>query len=309
MSTFSSSEGRMQLFDQFQPAMDRTKQLLFQRFDIGVWFSFGLIIFLEMLATGGGGSGVNFPSTGSGNDVNLDQTRQWVMEYLPIILAVTAAVFVFAFALTLLLQWLGSRGTMMFIRATATGDHGIGNNWRATRRTGNSLFMFRLALMAIGFCAMLLLTAIALVIFLGSAVTELWGLLVALLPVIALAILMAFAFAIVQSVVRNFVAPVMYHEDLRIGEAWREIKPFLGANIGPIALFMVYKIVFSFLIGFVALLVGCLTCCIGALPVIGQTILSPLYIFDRSLSLYMIQSANPRYVFIVEPEPPVMPQS
>jgi hypothetical protein len=45
--------------------------------------------------------------------------------------------------------------------------------------------------------------------------------------------------------------------------------------------------------GIIAMFVVLCTCCLGALPVIHQAIMSPWYFFERAYGLYAIESCGP----------------
>ena len=48
----------------------------------------------------------------------------------------------------------------------------------------------------------------------------------------------------------------------------------------------------------VALMAGALTCCVGFLPVIHQTIMSPYYVFERAWGLNVLASLGPDFDLI-----------
>jgi hypothetical protein len=70
--------------------------------------------------------------------------------------------------------------------------------------------------------------------------------------------------------------------------------------------YLLLKIVFAILTAFTAILAGCLTCCIGFLPVISHTILQPLLYFERSWSLFILRQAG-YDLFAAPPAPPTPP--
>jgi len=66
------------------------------------------------------------------------------------------------------------------------------------------------------------------------------------------------------------------------------------------------KIAFAIVAGIAAFAIGCLTCCCGFLPVVSQTLLQPLFYFERAWSLIFLRQlgydvfAIPAGVAVVE---------
>lgn len=92
----------------------------------------------------------------------------------------------------------------------------------------------------------------------------------------------------------------MLRFDLPCLQAWGVFMSLLSGNVLAIIGFLLLRFLYSALAGIVMMLVGCVTCCIGLLPVISQTVMSPYYVFDRSMSLYMLQDLGPEYTFIAQ---------
>ena len=75
-------------------------------------------------------------------------------------------------------------------------------------------------------------------------------------------------------------------------------------------MFLIIKIIYSMIFGVARSLIGYCTCCIGFLPVVGQAVLAPLHVFERTYSIYVLQSLGPDYAIIEPeplPEPPMLP--
>ena len=68
-------------------------------------------------------------------------------------------------------------------------------------------------------------------------------------------------------------------------------------------LFLVIRFAYFIAFGIASVLIGCVTCCIGFLPVIHHTLFAPFYVFDRSYSLYVLESLGPDFR-IIQPAPP-----
>jgi hypothetical protein len=114
------------------------------------------------------------------------------------------------------------------------------------------------------------------------------GLLV-LLPILLVAML---ALSLVLVALRDFVAPLqMLHET----SCRPALETFLGILRGQPGVFVVYvllKIVFAVAVVTASMVVGCVTCCFGFLPVVMQTLLQPAFYFERAWSLCLLRQAG-----------------
>ncbi len=93
--------------------------------------------------------------------------------------------------------------------------------------------------------------------------------------------------------IRNFVAPVMLRFDLGAGEAWSHFRSAASGSFGSIALFFLIRVALGVGVGLLAFVVTLCTCCIGALPVLQQTLMAPWLFFERAYGLYAIESLGP----------------
>src|SRR5262245_20669536 len=121
------------------PAIEHTKQVLFRPIALGKWFVLGFCAWLAQLGEGGGG--FNFqvrvpgPIPGPGPAQNpaqvpgpapppappdrLQQAMDWVQANLGLVIGIVVAVVLVGVAIGLLLTWLRSRGTFLFLDGVA----------------------------------------------------------------------------------------------------------------------------------------------------------------------------------------------
>jgi hypothetical protein len=109
-------------------------------------------------------------------------------------------------------------------------------------------------------------------------------------------------FAILMSLLRSFVVPIMIACDLPCTGAWGEFFRAASGNWFPIIGYILFNMAFHMVFGFASLLAGCLTCCLGFLPVLSHTILAPFYVFQRALPMYMLAMRDERYNLFLAPE-------
>jgi hypothetical protein len=296
----------------------RTQELLFRPFNLGTWFGLGLIFFLEQLLEGFGGYN-NFRSPGGGSGPGggspagtvhdlkdaLDRVRGWVGDNLGVIVGIGAAVFLLVVGLSVLFTWLGSRGEMMALRSVATGRVSVLEAWGMVKRPANAMFRFRLLVAVIGWVVtfpLLILGVLRFASLVDDGVTDLGDIFLGMAPFVVLLVVLAFVGGVIGFVARNFLAPIMQHFDCGVGEAWRRFKSI--ANAGAIGLYVLVRIGVGFVAGIAAVLVTYCTCCIGALPVLHQTIMAPFFVFERAYTLAMFRAAGPEYENMLQAPPP-----
>lgn len=304
----------MDLMPCLHQAMERTRMMLFEPFNLGTWVQLAIMVFLASLTGGGGSLNMNFNMGGRGPDTGIveqdvtpdfeaitGQAQEFAGEYAAFI----ALGVVLVLALLVLLIWLSARGEMMYVRATAIGSPSFGDDWRNTRRTGNSLFRFRLVLGLLTLGIVLILGGIFVALgFAISADEASFAWLAFLIPAVVCVGLVGLAYMIVHVLLWAFVVPLMYRLDLLCTEAWSVAIPILKANVLPIVLLIALRMVAYIALSIVSFFVGCLTCCIGFLPVIYQTIFQPFFLFDRHVPLFMLESIGPEFEIFYRPEPP-----
>lgn len=302
----------MRVTETIGPAWETMKRVLFRPFNLGTWFSFGLVFAFQSCAEGGGGGGNNLriPDLGSGSghggSGSGDDTANAITSALPhglggigaAELAVLAAIaVVVAIPLVVLMWWLGSRGQMMAIRAVATGRPDFGEAWHATHGAGGRMFKFHLAVSGIALLVFVPLLGI------GAAVTlpvirderHIETILPWLIALGLVAIVAMIPLAIVSSLGRSFVAPIMWKHEIGAREAWRRFWSIGKNHVGPIVVFWLIGGCFAIAAGIVGLVGGFLTCCLGFLPILHQTILAPYYVFERAWTLEILASMSPDF--------------
>lgn len=309
----------MRVTESMGPAWETMKRLLFRPFNIGTWFSFGFIFFLQSCVEGGGSNGMNIPggngggSSGShdgdtGNNL-LGIAHDLAQHGLSgsgspfggidrgvlVIIAVVAVVLMIP--VVGLMMWLGTRGQMMAIRAVAGGQANISEQWNATREPGGALFKLNLAMTAISLLVFIPLGIIGFVLLMpvlseGAAIESR---LPALLAIGGVAILAVFPLLLVSAMARNFVAPIMLKHGIGAREGWKRFWAVGRNHVGGIFVFFVLRVLVGLGAGIAGLIASFLTCCLGFLPVLHQTLMAPYYVFERAWVLEVLASMSPDF--------------
>ena len=277
------------VIDPISSAIERVKLILFDPFEIEKWFVIGFCAWLAFLGEGGGGGG-GVASGGGGHPGNFGE---FIAEHLAIIITVVVIILVIGFAIGIVLTWLSSRGRFMFLHCVAENKAQVKFPWRQYRKQGNSLFLFRLALMFVGlFCfGILIAGGIVLGIVFGRSGSP--GPIILIVAVFVLLLIpMAIVFGVIGKFLKDFVVPIMYVNNSTCMEGWRRFTQLLSGNKGRFALYILFQIVIGMVIGTIVMLVVLMTCCcagcILAIPYIGTVLMLPILVFQRSYSLYYL---------------------
>jgi len=290
-----------------QQAVDHARRLLFP-FRFEVWLTLGFVAFLDQCGRGtSGGTGGSPPPLPTSNWRGMpslpDLPRELPAE-LPLLLLAAALVLAVAVAVVALVLWIGSRGVFVYLDSVTSGRPEIGRPWREHAALADSLFAWRFALACVTLAVVLLIVGLGALAVLSAShgrIASGIGLGLALgvlLPLLALAVLAA---TLASVALRDFVAPLQLRHRCSCGEAVELLRPLLEARPGAFAVYALLKLAFSVAAGLLAFVAGCATCCLGFLPIVGQTLLQPLYVFERAWSLALLRELTGDDAFLPRP--------
>ena len=301
------------VIDPLGPAMNRTQRVLFQPFDFGKWLRLGLCAFLASLGEGGSSFNGNSNSGGGGQGgggPNMNDVGNFLEEYA-LILAIAVVVVVLLFiGLGLLVQWLSSRGKFMFLDGVVKNRGAVVEPWKEYRTEGNSLFFFRVVLGILGFVLFLVLAGVCLLIAWPDIQAEQFGSMATFAIVAGITGIFVYVLtmAVIGVFLEDFVIPIMYLRRIRAMEAWRVFGNEIWAeNVGVLLLYLLAKFLIGLVVGVIAMMAVCLTCCLAALPYVGSVVLLPLTVFVRCYSLYFLQQFGPMWQIMPDGEVPPKP--
>jgi hypothetical protein len=269
------------------------------------WLVLGLLAFLDQCGRafrGGGGStgGGNGHEPGGGwPDLGhvgawLQRASEWLAAHATLVaLGIVAGLLVFGVVAAVVL-WVNARGVFMYADAVATGRAELSRPWREHANAASSYFGWSLGItFAIVFTLLFAggLVAATVFAFVSGRLQGTGGglILAAMVPVLALLALALPLLALVGLALRDFVAPLQLATGLPCGAAARLLESLVVAQPGAFVLYLLLKVLVVVGTGLVVVIGGCLTCCLGFLPVVMQTVFQPLFHFERALSLMLLR--------------------
>ncbi len=283
-------------------AIEKTKQILFNPFDMSKWFAIGFCAWLANLCQGGGsGGGGNFGSGNHGH--NAGQTVQDAFaNHLPLIITVGSILAVLFIALMLVFLWLSSRGRFMFLHCVANNIGEVKRPWHKFREQSNSLFLFRLTVGLITFvCIAVLggLGALVVVMFRNNS-DQMGAAGISIIIAIALVLIPMFIIlAVFLKLTKDFVVPLMYLRGTGTLDGWRELMKTLGQNKSNFLLYLLFQLAISICVTTLIFALICLTCCVAGcvlmIPYIGTVLMLPILVFCRSYSLLYFAQYGPEF--------------
>jgi hypothetical protein len=299
------------------PAIQRTRRILFEPFQLSRWLRLGFCAFL----TGSspmGGFGAGSPSDLFDSDSNSDSGSRaaaslfagavpWILQHQTLILSVAAIVAAVLLLLVVLLIWLSSRGHFMLLDGVVRNRGAIGAPWRQYRREANSLFRFRIAMGLVGLLVVIALVAMPLLLGFGgewrAEIWTVWFMVLVFASGLAL-VVWILALLLISTLLVDFVVPVMYRHRLPAWPAWKiVIRQLVLQHPGAVALYFVARFLLNSAVGIAAGMATLLSCCLALVPYLGSVILLPLSVFQLNYPLAFLEQLGPDWR-LFPPDPP-----
>jgi hypothetical protein len=317
MASLSPAAPRISPFDAARGAFDHTKRHLFP-FRFEKWAILGFLAFLDQCGRSGyWGPHAQWNADGHSHRHIAEAVRRWggdasgagpsgdMAEALRagfgwasthVAWLVVGAVFglVLVLALAALVTWVNARGTFMYLDGVVSGRADVVRPWRQHAARADSYFAWRfgLGVLALG------LVAGALSLLLTLAHGYAFGRLSAVsgatigLALVPLLAILAFALPLILLMgvaLRDFVAPLQVAAGVTCGEAIRLFEGLLVAQPGAFVIYLLMKIGVVVVTGLAIVVGGCLTCCIGFIPIVTQVVFQPFFFFERAWSVVLLR--------------------
>ncbi len=345
---------RLSAIDSFAPAFARVRAMLFSPFRLAVWLKIGLIGLLGggVIVSGGGSSfrAPVMPRNVPHNDLppNAEDIFRAIRsihlaDYFHVFVIAIGAVVVLA----LIFLYLFCRFRFILFDSVVTGQPDIERGWQKYESQANRYFGFWLAFRLVTWGALFLIVGVPLWkayksgIFSGDNSLPIF---LAMIASVALgALIVSVAFAIVSTLAKDFVMPVMALDDLSVGDAWSAVWRVAASEPGAWAAYMGMKllcaigssialtiafviamlpalIVFGIPVGILAFLgvvafktigavFGIIIFCVAILLAVAGFIClllmltAPISVFFTSYALYFFGGRYPKLAALLWPQP------
>ncbi|HZU31139.1 MAG TPA: hypothetical protein VFB79_08500 [Candidatus Angelobacter sp.] len=267
---------RLSAIDAFSPAFTRVSTMLFQPFRLSTWLKMGFIGLL-----GGGlatanmnfrGGAPQFPRGQFSNDPMAELGRIVRSIHLADYLHLIMTIFVIVFVVALILLYFSCRFRFILFDSIISGQPNIGRGWSRYGSQANRYFGFWLVFRLVNWAVMFFIIGLPLWhayqngIFSGdNSMIEF----LKILASIALSVLAAgIIFAVISTLVKDFVMPIMALDDYSLGDAWSALWRVVSSEPGAWAAYLGLKVVCAIATGIGLAIVGILTI-LPALLIIG----------------------------------------
>ncbi|HET8645475.1 MAG TPA: hypothetical protein VFO85_08320, partial [Vicinamibacteria bacterium] len=163
--------------------------------------------------------------------------------------------------------------------------------WAAHAQAARSYFVARFALVVVTVSGLLALALVLATVALGVAglsrprPTDVLVGFGALLVMLVFAIVMS----VLSVLLRDFVVPLQLQTGLPSLGAIQILRVLVAAHPGVFVVYVLLKVAFTLAVAAAMILACCLTCALGMLPVLAQTLLQPAYFFERAWSLFLLR--------------------
>lgn len=284
--------------DPIQPALEHTRRILFRPFSWPKWFILGFAAFLAQLGGGGSFSYQGNPfGENSRSPVDFGPIRDWVAAHLPLVITLAILLFLVFLATAVLFQWLGSRGTFIFLDGVARDRAEIAEPWARLQGPGNELFRFRMILLMAGLGLLIVCGGLGVLIALPDLQAGRFGPsgLAGVGAGAGLLLLGVLGLTLIGLLLRDFVVPIMYRQGLSLPGAWAVLRnDLLPGHRWHFTGFYLMNLVL-WIPAVILLTLGiCCTCCLAALPYLSSVAFLPIFVFFRCYSLeFLAQFGEP----------------
>jgi hypothetical protein len=273
------------------------------------WLTLGLLAFLDQCGRsfiGGGPQSGNrmgvrpwHGSLDGGRGIHevVDAARTaagWLSDHALLAMSGVAAGILAVAAVLAVVLWINARGSFMYLDNVASGRAEITRPWRENAGAAWSYFCWRYTLTFGSFMVFVLVVGIVLAsafgVLNGRVNSSSGGFaLLALVPMVLVLLLSVPILALAQVALRDFVAPLQMSTGLSCGSAVGLLETLITEHPGAFIVYALLKFLFVVLTAVVVAVGSCLTCCVGFLPLVKQTIFQPLYYFERAWPLFLLR--------------------
>ena len=248
---------RLSALDAFSPAMARVSAMLFKPFRLSTWLKMGFIGLLGGGVARFGGNmnfrGPMFPPQTPGGRMPDDPFAELqrilhsvdVAHYVHLIVPIL----IVGIVITLIFLYLFCRFRFVLFDSVITTQPVIRRGWRLYASQANRYFGFWLVFRLVNFGVIALIIGIPIWHAYKNGSLSGDGSLLVLLKILASIALTAIAagivFAIISTLMKDFIMPIMALDDLSLGDAWSALWRVIASEPGAWAGYLLMKLVLT----------------------------------------------------------------
>jgi hypothetical protein len=292
--------------DAAREALAHTRRHLLP-FRLDRWLVLGVLAFLDQCgrslpgggaSSRGGGPGGRVPGGEAGSVAEvaalLQKASEWLAAHAAAVAIGTILGLLALGVVMAVVLWVNARGVFMYLDGVASGRPEIARPWRQHAAASSSYFGWSLGISLAAVLAILFAAGLVVATAMAFTAGRLqgtggWLAVLAMAPVLALLLLALPLLALARVALRDFVAPLQLATGLPCGAAARVLESLVLREPGAFVLYLLLKVLLVVATGLVVFVGGCLTCCLGFLPVVMQTVFQPLFFFERAFSLQLLR--------------------
>ncbi len=288
----SVSNRRPSAIDALGEGISHMRQKLFP-FSFSGWITLGFVSLLESCGSGSGtGTAPNPLRPGGTRGSFEDPIRAvegafaWIAVHMVLFVSVLMGILL----LSLLIMWLRSRTVFVYIDDVASGRFDLVRPWGEHGARADSFFVLSLVVQGAAFVLMVLILGLGgyFVLWTRTSGWPVGAIALGVIPIAFIFILSLLLAGLLNMALRDFVAPLQISRNVGAQEAAGIFASMLAATPGLLIGYAILKFVVGIAVGLVVLIGSCLTCCIGALPLVNQTLFQPIYYAERAWSLKLL---------------------
>lgn len=300
------SSRRPSAIDALGEAISHMRAKLFPFSFVG-WITLGFVSLLESCGSGGGTGGMqnrmgNRPGSFEDPTRMIESAFGWIAAHMIIFVGILMGLMV----ISLIFMWLRSRTIFVYIDDVASGRFDLVRPWGQHGAHADSFFILSLVVQGAALILIVLVIGLGGFFVLWARANE-WAtgaIALAAIPIAFVFVLSLLVAALLNMVLRDFVAPLQISRNVGAREAGGLFLSMFSASPGLWIGYALLKFVVGIGVGIVVLIGSCLTCCIGALPLINQTLFQPIYYAERAWSLKLLAQLGEDVTPKVMPPPP-----
>lgn len=226
--------------------------------------------------------------------VAINSALAWLSAHATLVILGGLAALLVGTGLVAFVLWINARGTFLFLDAVTSGRVEVRRPWREHGRRADSYFGWSFGIVVAALVPIAIGVAVAAAFAIAFAqgrlsVPTAVAVLFALLP-LGLILLLVFPLLFLARIaLRDFVAPLQLATGVPCGQAARLFETLLLTHPGAFVLYLLLKLVLWVVTGIVLIVGGCLTCCLGFIPIVMQTLFQPLFHFERAWSVFLLR--------------------